>query len=77
MATKKQSLSPIIGDDAGNLIKAGYASNEMSKAKKSYDTEMKERPLEMGDTSFSEFLLEQATLAYIIDSGIELGEEAK
>jgi hypothetical protein len=74
MATKKQSLAPVIGDDEGNLIKAGYALNEMSKAKKSYDREMKERPSEMGDTSFAEFLFEQATLAYIISGGLETGE---
>lgn len=70
---KKVSNAPVIGDDAGNLIKAGYAANEMPKAKKLYEAECKARPLEMGDCSFSEFLFEQASLNYLIEGG--LGED--
>ena len=69
---KKKAIDPnrpVMGDDAGNLTKAGYTATDMAKAKKLYEKELKERPLEMGDTTFSEYLYEQAALAYIIEFG--------
>ena len=65
---KKDSGAPIKGDDAGNLLKAGYAANEIAEAKKLYASEMKERPDVMGNLTFSEFLFEQASLAYVLDN---------
>jgi hypothetical protein len=63
--------APIVGDDEGNLIKAGYAATELKEAKKVYAQELKERPEVMANTTFSDFLFEQAALAYIISNEIE------
>lgn len=68
---KKDPNVPVEGDDAGNLIKAGYAANELAQAKKVYAQELKERPEVMANTTFSDFLYEQAALAYIISNEIE------
>lgn len=66
---KNNPLAPVVGDDQGNLVKAGYKPTELARAKKLYEREVKERPLEMGDTSFSEFLYEQACLNFVISQG--------
>jgi hypothetical protein len=71
--SKKNINAPVAGDDNGNLVRAGYAPNEMAKAKKLFDAEVKERPLEMEGVTFSDFLFEQASLSFLIDTG--LGEE--
>lgn len=71
--SKKNINAPVAGDDAGNLIRAGYAPTEMAKARKLFDAEVKERPLEMDGVTFSDFLFEQASLSFLIDTG--LGEE--
>ena len=71
--SKKNINAPVAGDDNGNLIRAGYAPTEMAKARKLFDSEMKERPLEMEGVTFSDFLFEQASLSFLIDTG--LGEE--
>ena len=68
---KKNAAAPIKGDDAGNLLKAGYAANEIAQAKKLYAAEMKERPEVLGDMTFSDFLFEQASLAFVLDSETE------
>ena len=71
--SKKNINAPVAGDDAGNLIRAGYAPTEMVKAKKLFEAEVAERPLEMEGVTFSDFLFEQASLSFLIDTG--LGEE--
>jgi hypothetical protein len=74
MAKSENTIpAPIAGDDKGNLVRAGYASNEMAKAQKLFDKEVKERPFEMQGVTFSDFLFEQASMSYLIDQG--LGEE--
>jgi hypothetical protein len=67
------AAKPIKGDDEGNLIKAGYAPSEIAKAKKLYAQEIKERGEVVGGLTFSDFLFEQAALAFVLSEAI--GEE--
>ena len=68
---KKDPNVPVAGDDEGNLIKAGWAATEMKEAKKVYAQELKERPEVMANTTFSDFLFEQAAVAYIVANEIQ------
>jgi hypothetical protein len=68
---KKNPNAPVQGDDEGNLIKAGWSANEMKEAKKVYAQELKERPEVMANTTFSDFLYEQAALAFIVSSELD------
>lgn len=72
MAKKAVKLpnAPVAGDDQGNLIRAGYSANEMAKARKMFDAEVKERPEVMEGVTFSDFLFEQASMSYLIDMGL-------
>lgn len=63
---KKDINAPIEGDDIGNLLKAGYAANELPLAKKIYAQELKEHAEQMAATTFSDFLFEQAAVNYIV-----------
>jgi len=68
---KKNPNVPVEGDDEGNLIKAGWSATEMKEAKKVYAQELKERPEVMANTTFSDFLFEQAAVAYIVSQELE------
>jgi hypothetical protein len=67
---KKDSKTPVQGDDAGNLTKAGFKT--LKEANALYETESKTNPAFKG-VSFSDFLYEQAAVAFAIDNII--GEE--
>jgi hypothetical protein len=68
---KKDPNVPVAGDDEGNLLKAGWTATEMKEAKKVYAQELKERPEVMANTTFSDFLFEQAAVAYIVANEIQ------
>ena len=67
----KKAFQPILGDDAGNLTKAGYEPNQIKVAQKHYDEMLKQHPEDMANTTFSEYLFNNAVLAYYVKFGME------
>ena len=67
----KKAFQPILGDDAGNLTKAGYEPTQIKVAQKHYDEMLKEHPEDMSNVTFSEYLFNNAVLAYYVKFGME------
>ena len=63
--------TPIEGDDAGNLIKAGYAPTEIKLAETHYNQALKTMPEDMANTTFSDFLFQNAYLNVILDEKLK------
>jgi hypothetical protein len=72
MAKKQDSHpnAPVIGDDAGNLIKAGYKPTEQKLAEKHYNIQLAEYPEQYANTTFSDFLFESAAMAFFIETSV-------
>lgn len=66
-----ESGKPIIGDDLGNLTKAGYDASAIDEAKKVYDNEISENAESMKDISFSQFLYDQAVIFYVVNMQLQ------
>jgi hypothetical protein len=67
----KKALQPVLGDDAGNLVKAGYEPTQIKVAQKHYDEMLKEHPEDMANVTFSEYLFNNAVLAYYVKFGMK------
>ncbi len=67
----KKALAPVIGDDSGNLIKAGYEPTQIKVAQKHYDEMLKEHPEDMANVTFSDYLFNNAVLAYYVKFGMK------
>lgn len=67
----KKAYQPIVGDDEGNLVKAGYEPTQLKVAMKHYEQMLKEHPEDMANTTFSDYLFNNAVLAYYVKFGMK------
>jgi len=72
MSKKKDPNLPVVGDDEGNLLKAGYSPKDFKTAQKHLDKLTNDHPSEYTDTTLSQFIYEQAALAYLVNTELAL-----